>query len=502
MNIAQKIAKESTITFSGLLYGNVNRYLYTALLARWVGVEYLGIYSLANSIVLICEVLAKMGLESGIMRFVSRLDPQQDKLQIQSMVSSALKMTGILSVMVMVILILGSGWLVKSVFDGSPLLHIVLIVFALTMPFNAFTHVSAFATQGFKLMKYKVFVTQIVNPTVLFGVMVLSFWFISKEAALILPMVMTGVIGCILIFKFLQSLSGVTIKSVLSTPFNKPLLTFSIPLMFVTILQTFMHWMDILMLGYFTDTSTVGLYHPAARTAGLLQVLLFSFLSIYAPILSQLHSKGEVNEMSRLCKLVSRWILTMAIPISLIFVLYPVKVMLLFGPDYMVSAPVLVILTGAAFIQAILGAPGAVLTMAGYTRLALWNSLGAFILNIIMNIILIPRYGIYGAAWATLISLTAIGFTRVIEVHWILKISFLSKNLLKPILAGIVTFGALMGVQPFIMEYHTLLTLSAVCFISVITFGAMLWILKFEPEDKDFLAGLGILKNAFKKGMK
>jgi len=131
MNIAQKIAKESTITFSGLLYGNVNRYLYTALLARWVGVEYLGIYSLANSIVLICEVLAKMGLESGIMRFVSRLDPQQDKLQIQSMVSSALKMTGILSVMVMVILILGSGWLVKSVFDGSPLLHIVLILLLL-----------------------------------------------------------------------------------------------------------------------------------------------------------------------------------------------------------------------------------------------------------------------------------------------------------------------------------------------------------------------------------
>ena len=59
-----------------------------------------------------------------------------------------------------------------------------------------------------------------------------------------------------------------------------------------------------------------------------------------------------------------------------------------------------------------------------------------------------------------------------------------------------------MGVQPFIMGYHTLLTLSAVCFISVITFGAMLWILKFEPEDKDFLAGLEILKNAFKKGMK
>jgi hypothetical protein len=87
MNIVSKIAKESTITFSGMMYGNINRYLYTALLARWVGVEYLGIYSLANAIMLIGEVIAKMGLETGVMRFVSRLDPETDKFQIQKIIS-------------------------------------------------------------------------------------------------------------------------------------------------------------------------------------------------------------------------------------------------------------------------------------------------------------------------------------------------------------------------------------------------------------------------------
>ena len=91
MNIARKIAKESTITFSGMVYGNINRYLYTALLARWVGVEYLGIYSLANAIMLIGEVIAKMGLDTGVMRFVSRLDPETDKFQIQKIIQSALK---------------------------------------------------------------------------------------------------------------------------------------------------------------------------------------------------------------------------------------------------------------------------------------------------------------------------------------------------------------------------------------------------------------------------
>ena len=93
MNLAQKIAKESTITFSGMIYGNINRYLYTALLARWVGVEYLGIYSLANAIMLISEVIAKMGLDTGVMRFVSQLDYQKHTIKIQKIILSSLKMT-------------------------------------------------------------------------------------------------------------------------------------------------------------------------------------------------------------------------------------------------------------------------------------------------------------------------------------------------------------------------------------------------------------------------
>ncbi len=501
MNLAQKIAKESTITFSGLVYGNVNRYLYTALLARWVGVEYLGIYSLANSIMLIGEVLAKMGLETGVMRFVSRLDPEKDKVQIQRIIQSALKMTGLFSIGVALVIASGAGWLVSEVLKESQLLKTVLLVFALTLPFNALTLVSAFATQGFKLMKYKVFTTQFINPTLLLGGMVVSFWFISKESALMLPMAITGILGCGLMLKYLKRISGINFKSIFSEPFNQSLLAFSIPLMFVTILQTFMHWMDILMLGYFTDASTVGLYHPAARTAGLLQALLFSFISIYAPVMSQLHGQGNTSEMSRLYKLVSRWLVTFAIPISLIFILYPSKIMLLFGPDYMTSAQVLVILTIATFTQAAFGAAGPALSMAGLTRLVLWNALGAFILNIILNIILIPKFGIIGAAWATLASLIAIGLARIIEVRWILTLSFLSKKLFKPIFAGGITWWCLLKVRSFVMDFHTLITLIAVTMISFIVFGTGLWILRFEPEDKDFLVGLGILKKSFKKGM-
>ena len=389
MNTASKKAKETTVTFSGLVYGNFNRYLYSALLARWVGAEFLGIYSLANAIMLISEVVAKMGLETGVMRFVSRLNPELDQEKIQKIIASALKMTTIFSLVIMVALIISSGAIVKNILNEPPLLKLVIIIFAIAIPFNALTLVSAFATQGFKRLKYKILVTQFLNPTLLLTTMVICYWFISAESALMAPMLITGIIGFFVMLGVLKKVTGVSNNQIMKAKVDTSLFNFSYPLMFVTILQTFMHWMDILMLGYFTDATTVGLYHPAARTAGLLQALLLSFISIYAPMMAQFHREGDRKKMDDTYKLVSRWLLMCAIPISAIFIIFPGKVMLLFGPEYLPSAKILVILTGATFIQAIFGAAGPTLSMSGHTKLVLWNTIGAFLLNFGLNIFLI-----------------------------------------------------------------------------------------------------------------
>ena len=61
------------------------------MLARWVGPEFLGIYSIANAIILILEVLSKMGIETGIMRFVSRLNPRRDYKKFKTLYYRLLK---------------------------------------------------------------------------------------------------------------------------------------------------------------------------------------------------------------------------------------------------------------------------------------------------------------------------------------------------------------------------------------------------------------------------
>ena len=255
-----------------------------------------------------------------------------------------------------------------------------------------------------------------------------------------IPMFTVGFIGFIVMMLILKTVSGFNHNQLLRSPFDVKLLQFSYPLMFVAMLQTFMHWIDILMLGYFIDAGTVGLYHPAARTAGLLQALLLSFLSIYAPMASQYYGEGKAKELTSIYKLVSRWLLICAIPISSVFILFPKKVLLL------------------------------------------------------LNIFLIPQYGIIGAAWATFISLTFIGLVRVIEVGFILKMNFIDTKILKPIIAGIITYQILYIIKSYIMIYHTLITLGIASMSSLVIFGSIIWLLRIEDDDKDFLSGLGIIK--------
>ena len=499
MNTAQKIAKESIISFSGIFYGSINRYLYSALLARWVGPEYLGIYSMANAIMLISEVLSKMGMETGVMRFVSRLDPDKDNDKISEIIASAIKMCAFFSLFFTIMLISCSSYIVSNILSEQSLMVSVLIVFAISIPFNASTLVAAAATQGYKKLKYKSIVTQFINPTILLVSMIICYWFFSPESALMFPMLITGIVGCIAMFQPLKYLSGIKPQQIIKTKFNYGLLNFSYPFMFVIILQTFMHWMDILMLGYFTNASTVGLYHPAARTAGLLQALLISFISIYAPMISQFHSEKNILKMNQTYKMVSRWLLIFSIPISIMFILFPENILSLFGKEYISSANVLIILTISTLLQAIFGAASPTLGMSGFTRLVLINTCLAFILNLGLNYTLIPLYGINGAAYATLITLTIVGFIRATQVRIFLKMNLFSIKMLKPLSAGVVTYFFTINLKHVLENYSFFAELMIALPCSMLIYGILIWLMRLDEEDKSFISSFGIIKKGLKR---
>ena len=495
MNTNTKIAKESAISFTGMGLGQILRYLFTTFLARWAGVELLGIYSIANAVTRISEVIGKLGLDQGILRKVSREENQENK---QTAILSALKMGAFSGLIFMLIQIALAGYLAENIFNQSSLLTKVIAIHALSLPFYIILHISAFSTQAYKLLKYKIAVTEIQNPLILLLAMLVCYFFYSAESAIIIPVVLSAVLGCITITIFLKKVSGVNILSVKKGEFSQDLLHYSLPIMFMSILGTVLHWTDVIMLGYFTDPTTVGLYHPAARTAGIVRIILLSFSGIYGPLMAEMYAKKQNLEMNHLFKLVTRWITTFSLPFAILILLFPKKIMLIFGSQFLQGYPILMILVSAAFIQAVFGIGGTTLNMTGFPKMNLLNTFIACGLNIGLNFYLIPTMGGMGAATATLITLSLIAFIRIIQNWKLLQLTPWSPKLIKPISSGILAFAAGNYLKEFIMPFHTILTLISGSLIIVFVFFATLWLLGLDEDDSGLLAGIQIILNNFK----
>jgi O-antigen/teichoic acid export membrane protein len=492
---AQKIAKESTIHFTGMIYGQVIRYIFIAILARTIGPKYLGIYSLGNSITQISQSIGNAGLDIGIMRFVSMHDSMDNSAEIKRYIKSALRMGFIFSMLIMITQIILAGWLTNSIFKETVLLKYILIAYAFSLPFYVFIAIAAAATRGYKLMKYSVFVINILNPTILLLTALISYLLISQEMVILLPVVVVGVIGFLVISNLLNKISGISYKGIVSGKFDNALLKFSIPLMFIAILGTMLHWMDIMMLGYFTDAKTVGLYHPAIRTAGLQQGILSSFIGIFAPMFTGYFSEENHEKMSDIYKLVTRWLLTIILPFAVVVIIFSKNVMLMFGDEFINVAPSLIILTIAMTIYSFLGASSTALTVTGFQRFNLINAILALILNGILNIILIPRYGIIGAAWATFSSAIVVTILRVVEFWIFTKLHPFSNKLFKSVLSGLIVGLILLLLKPFLSNFHAAIVMLIAFAIGLFSYSIILLILGFDEEDKDFLHSIKFLKN-------
>ena len=491
--IGRKVAKEASISFGGMGMGSLFRYLFSIMMARWLGPQMLGIYSLGNAITRIGEIFGIMGLDNGVLRYVSREKEKNDN--VRNSIYSSIKMGFISSIFIGLLLYFSSDWIVLNLFNEDTFLSTVIKVYALTLPFTVTTLIASFATQGFKILKYKVFVNQIVNPFTLLLTMILSYVFFGVNVAILAPTVASAVIGFFLILHYLNGFVDVSVSKVLNAKFDNKILRFSLPLMFVSAIGIIMHWTDIIMLGILKDAKDVGLYHPVERTAGLIRMILFAFASIFAPLFSQYFHEKNQTKMLEVFQLSTKWILLTSLPLFIFLILFSNTILMLFGSEFGNNSLALPILTVGIMIQAVFGLGSPSLTMSGFQKYNLINALVALFTNIFLNIMLIPQFGIAGAAMGTTIALFLISLLRFFENYYLLGMNLLSTKLLKPILAGLSTGIIVYLVKPYIFEsgyfdYHS----SILYLVIYLLFGAifillvymiLIWILQLDDEDKD-----------------
>ncbi|ABB23062.1 oligosaccharide flippase family protein [Pelodictyon luteolum] len=490
MSRSLAIAAGAGFSFGGYIIGQAVRFMFSLAVARLLGADALGTYALAMAVIQIAEVAALAGLDSALLRFSGM--HRNDPVRRRRLIGFVLKTGFFLSLAVMLLLELLAGSL-AGMLNGGRMLQLAIACYAAAVPFNAATMLYGHAMQAAGRIEPKIIATQVLSPLLLLSFTLLLNASSGREAALLFPFALSAASAFFWIRPRLSDLTGMEPGDWRRAPFERSVLSYAMPFLLVSLLSMTAHWLDIVMLGMLTDPGTVGLYHPAARTAGLIRAVLPAFAGMAAPMFAELHAAGSTGELERMYQLVTRWMVTVVVPPVLLFLLFPAPVLSVFGAHFTKAAPVLGLLTAGAFLQALFGISATLLAMAGHSRLSLLNALSALTLQVALNLLLIPRMGIEGAASAGLIVFGVLALARLVEVRLLLGLHPFSRPLLKPFVAGSAAGMLLIISRGWLLTLPFPALLAVAAGAAVAVYMGVLLILGLEEEDREIILRAGFL---------
>ena len=190
-----------------------------------------------------------------------------------------------------------------------------------------------------------------------------------------------------------------------------------------------------------STAAVVGIYGAAVRVSAFGAMLFMAAQVAAGPMVSDLHHRGEAAQLGRLYQTLTRWSLAFFLPYFLAMVLYASPILALFGTEFEAGAVVLVIVSTGTLLGAATGIGNNMIVMTGHSNLAFLNTVAALILNLSLNLILIPAWGLVGAALATGFTVATVGVVRLFQVYWLQKVWPYNWEFVKPLVAGVVSAG-------------------------------------------------------------
>jgi O-antigen/teichoic acid export membrane protein len=487
----ESIAKGAGTVFFGTVLGVGFKYLFELIVAKGLGAELFGLFFFGFSIFKILERLSTLGLNYGVLRYVALYRGEDDRSRIKGTVLLSLRTVCVAGIALGALLILFAPSLSLKFFPGSPL-PAVLRIFALGIVFTGLTEIMVFATQAYQIMKYKILVRRIVEPLssiIAYLVFLVLGW---KILGATFAFLISIVFGTLVAFVFVRKvIPYLTKRSPTAITETTKILSFSWPLFFVGFIDLINTYINTLMLGYFKTAKDVGIYGPTWRTALLIPIILESFNSIFAPIISDLYNRKEMQKLEDLLKTVSKWIFTVSLPITVLVIFFAREILTFWGPEYTLGASSLIVIAIAQLINCTMGACGFMIMMSGRTKINLLNTLSAFVLTVTLSLILIPKHGILGAALSLGVVLAVISLAKLIEVIILMKIHPFRRDFLKPIFAGGISLLLLIfGSNIIQTSILPLIRVLGGALIFTVVYILTLLLLGLAEEDKFILTKL------------
>jgi O-antigen/teichoic acid export membrane protein len=180
---------------------------------------------------------------------------------------------------------------------------------------------------------------------------------------------------------------------------------------------------DVLMIGRLIDPHSVAIYFAVIRTGGLVALVSFSMIALSTPKFAEIHSTGTRDDLQRLVSSVSRLIFWPSCLVAAALAACGPFVLSLFGPEFRSGYPTMLVVLIGLVVRSSLGPVEYLLNMTGHHRDTIAVYAVAAAANVVLNLWLIPAYGIMGAAIATHASMIGATLCLLLLVRKRLRVS-------------------------------------------------------------------------------
>ncbi|WP_460220436.1 flippase [Psychroserpens sp. MEBiC05023] len=407
-----EVLKKASTSIVVKTLGVFAKIVISVFLARALGADGLGQISIINQLIAVVMIFSMLGMDNVIIKQISIGYEKGNKKLIADSIYSSLIINGIIALFITLFGVLLSGFISKNVFEIPNLKEPLIIAFSVIL-FETFGRIFTSGINGYrKIWQSNLFREVLTVFCVLSGLVALYVLDIDLSIKHIILLYAIG--------KFITFIVSLVywrklfyIKTHTSKLIVKSMLKTALPLLFVTATSTLAASADVLMLGWLSNSSEVGLYTVASRLSLFIIFFLQVSNSAISPKLAALYADGRINEMNIMVKRVT---------LGLICIGFLFLALLIFGGDYILSIwgdnfkqayLILVILGVGQLINISTGCSGLLLIMCGFEKTHSYISGFFVILNLILNYFLITNYGAIGAAIATSMTIIAENIFKV-----------------------------------------------------------------------------------------
>lgn len=412
-------------------------FLARVLIARDLGRVSYGAVSIGVTLLTTLSLLVLVGMDTGVGRYLPRYDTPERR---RGVLVSAFQLVVPLAVLAGVALVVLAGPLATHVFD-DPSVAPILRVFGVATPLAAVVNLTVGSVRGMQDSLPRVYIKNVAVPLGRFVFIAAVLLAGYRSVGVAWAYAGAYAVATVLSLYYLVRHTPL-FERLDAEPMHRELLAFSAPFTVTATMLMLFQNIDVLMLGALSSTGEVGIYTAVYPLATLLTAVLTSFGFLFMPVLSDLHAEEDREQMRRTFEVVSKWVFLTTLPVFLVYVTFPGTVIgLTFGAEYTDGALALVVLVTGFGMHAVAGLAGKALTAMGRSRIIMYDTVLVAAVNIGLNLVLIPRYGVLGAAVATTVGYLVMDGLYLVQLHRSLAVHPLRGALLRPGLAAGLIWG-------------------------------------------------------------